>query len=80
MTELGGLLGPELSDGSFVYLGLDAEQNVVYCTIDLSGENGFAPEFGGVQFNFVELSTFMVTADWLDSIAMENLSIVGHLD
>lgn len=62
-----------------MYLGSDAEQDAVYWTIDLSGESGFVPEFGGVRFSFVELRTLMVATDWLDSIAMENLSIAGHV-
>ncbi|CAL5186783.1 unnamed protein product [Lathyrus oleraceus] len=75
---LAGLSGLELGGDSFVYLGSDAEQDAVYWTIDLSGESGFVPEFGGVRFSFVELRTLMVATDWLDSIAMENLSIAGH--
>ncbi|XP_058727638.1 nudix hydrolase 19, chloroplastic-like [Vicia villosa] len=78
LTELTGLLAPELSADSFVYLGSDAEQDAVYWTIDLSGESGFVPEFDGLRFSYVELRTLMVATDWLDSIAMGNLSIAGH--
>lgn len=88
LGELGGLLGggaEELSGDSFVYLGSDADQDAVYWAVDVSGgagereRDGLVPEFGGVRFSFVELRTLMVATDWVDSKAMGNLAIAGHV-
>ncbi|GAU51016.1 hypothetical protein TSUD_411610 [Trifolium subterraneum] len=78
LGELGGLLSPELSGESFVYLGSDVDEDAVYWTIDVPGESGFVPEFGGVRFSFVELRTLMVATDSVDSKSMGNLAIAGH--
>lgn len=79
MGELGGLLDAELSGDSFVYLGSDVDQDAVYWAVDVSGERRLVPEFGGVRFSFVELRTLMVATDWVDSKAMGNLAIAGHV-
>lgn len=67
-----------MSGDSFVYLGSDVDEDAVYWTIDVSGESGFVPEFGGVRFSFVELRTLMVATNWVDSKSMGNLAIAGH--
>jgi NAD+ diphosphatase len=79
LGELGSVLSPELSGDSFVYLGSDVDEDAVYWTIDVSGESGFVPEFGGVRFSFVELRTLMVATNWVDSKSMGNLAIAGHV-
>ena len=74
-----GKCGVQLTEGSLVYLGSRAEENVVYWAIDVPEEGGLVPELGSRQFCFVELRTLMVATDWADLLAMGELSIAGHI-
>lgn len=78
----GMLVGAELSGDSFVYLGSradrDDDDDDAYWAIDVSGwerASVLVPE----RLCFVELRTLMVATDWVDSAAMGNLAIAGHV-
>lgn len=62
-----------------VYLGSSVEEDAVYWAIDLSGEDNLAAELGQKQLSFVELRTLMVATNWLDTWAMGQLAIAGHV-
>ncbi|XP_022749717.1 nudix hydrolase 19, chloroplastic-like [Durio zibethinus] len=81
LADCNGILGKcgvQLTEGSLVYLGSGAEEDVVYWAIDVSEVGGLVPELVGRQFCFVELRTLMVATDWADSLAMGELAIAGH--
>ncbi|KAF4369402.1 hypothetical protein F8388_011521 [Cannabis sativa] len=71
-------LGTEINGDSLVYLGSQAEDDVVYWAIDVSEEAKLVPELGSLRFSFVELRTLMVATDWADSNAMGQLAVAGH--
>lgn len=77
LDKVKGLLGADLSDDSFVYLGFDEDE--VYWAIDVSAESGLKDELGSMKLCFVELRTLMVATDWVDLKAMGNLAIAGHV-
>ncbi|XVE54385.1 hypothetical protein DITRI_Ditri03aG0076600 [Diplodiscus trichospermus] len=80
-TDCKGILekcGVQLTEGSLVYLGSRAEEDVVYWAIDITDESRLVPELGSRQLCFVELRTLMMAADWTDSLAMGELAIAGH--
>lgn len=69
-----------LSENSFVYLGSDEDQDVVYWAIDV-GHHYDGVSVSGLRERklcFVELRTLMVATDWADSSAMGELAIAGH--
>ncbi|KAE8678779.1 Nudix hydrolase 19 [Hibiscus syriacus] len=70
--------GVDLTEDSLVYLGTNAEEDVVFWAVDVSEEDGLVPELGAKQLCFVELRTLMVATDWADSSAMGELAIAGH--
>ncbi|KAM6553520.1 hypothetical protein CsatB_014282 [Cannabis sativa] len=71
-------LGTEINGDSLVYLGSQAEDDVVYWAIDVSEEAKLVPELGSLRFSFVELRMLMVATDWADSNAMGQLAVAGH--
>ncbi|PSS20913.1 Nudix hydrolase [Actinidia chinensis var. chinensis] len=70
--------GVNLGEESWVFLGSNPEEYVVYWAIDVSEANSLVGELGSRQFCFVELRTLMVATDWSDESAMGELAIAGH--
>ncbi|XP_057500277.1 nudix hydrolase 19, chloroplastic-like isoform X2 [Actinidia eriantha] len=71
--------GVNLGEESWVFLGSNPEEYVVYWAIDVSDANSLVGELGSRQFCFVELRTLMVATDWSDERAMGELAIAGHV-
>ncbi|KAL5729524.1 NAD(+) diphosphatase [Ranunculus cassubicifolius] len=65
----------KLTENSFVYLGSDEDQDVVYWAIDVSDS---VKELRERKFCFVELRTLMVATDWSEPAAMGELAVAGH--
>ncbi|KAK1298204.1 hypothetical protein QJS10_CPB14g01090 [Acorus calamus] len=80
-SELGALGLPRFDEGSFVYLGPEAEEAGGVCwAIDVSDSvGGSVVEVGSGRFCFVELRTLMVATDWTDETSMGELAIAGHV-
>ncbi|XP_062077990.1 nudix hydrolase 19, chloroplastic isoform X2 [Humulus lupulus] len=70
--------GTEINGDSLVYLGSQADEDIVYWAIDVSEEAKLVPELGSLRFSFVELRTLMVATDWADANAMGQLAVAGH--
>ena len=71
--------GVNLGEESWVFLGSNPDEYVVYWAIDVSEANSLVGELGSRQFCFVELRTLMVATDWIDERAMGELAIAGHV-
>ncbi|CAH8304437.1 unnamed protein product [Eruca vesicaria subsp. sativa] len=71
-----------ISDGSPYPIARHKEdEDLVYWAVDLSSEqeHGVVLELGSKKLCFVEVRTLMVTADWEDQQAMDELAIAGDM-
>lgn len=69
----------ELTENSFVYLGSESSDGVVYWAIDVSDAGDLENEVTSRQFSFVDVMSLMVATDWANQLVMADLAIAGQV-
>ncbi|KAK1392542.1 NAD(+) diphosphatase [Heracleum sosnowskyi] len=68
----------KLTEYSFVYLGSESSDDVVYWAIDVSDAGDLENELSSRQVSFVDAMSLMVATDWANHLVMADLAIAGQ--
>ncbi|KAL1822584.1 hypothetical protein ACET3Z_009362 [Daucus carota] len=68
----------ELTENSFVYLGSELADEVVFWAIDVSDAGDLENELSSMQLSFVDVMSLMVATDWTNQLVMADLAIAGQ--
>lgn len=69
----------KLTEYSFVYLGSESSDDVVYWAIDVSDAGDLEDEISSRKVSFVDVMSLMVATDWANHLVMADLAIAGQV-